>query len=207
MKPVTGVPTHTSAPISPNTAVLTGDSVASAPSTSTSTSIQGQQNDHAPNVSQTTSSSSSTSSAYLPARPGASAFPAPTSAARVHPSTNYTPNIPHSAPSTITPNSNNPYYTSPYPPPPPPPKVGEPVQPASYYAPRTHPAQAQEVWPSPGYGSTSTVTFPPSRSVDEGEGGGDEQGFLDTAKSWMQFAGTKLAEAEAEIWRLVNSGS
>jgi hypothetical protein len=31
------------------------------------------------------------------------------------------------------------------------------------------------------------------------------QKVYDTAKSWMQSAGTKLAEAEAEVWKMVNS--
>lgn len=35
---------------------------------------------------------------------------------------------------------------------------------------------------------------------DEGEG----PGLLDMAKGWMQTAGDKLAEAEAEVWRRIN---
>jgi hypothetical protein len=31
------------------------------------------------------------------------------------------------------------------------------------------------------------------------------QKVFDTAKSWMQTAGNKLAEAEAEVWKMVNS--
>jgi len=35
------------------------------------------------------------------------------------------------------------------------------------------------------------------------EGESEEQGILQMAKTWMNAAGTKLAEAEAEVWRHV----
>jgi len=44
-----------------------------------------------------------------------------------------------------------------------------------------------------------------------GSGGGardifpdEEEGFMGTARSWMQSAGTKLAEVEAEVWKRIN---
>jgi hypothetical protein len=33
----------------------------------------------------------------------------------------------------------------------------------------------------------------------------DEPSFMNTAKSWWQSAGTKLAEAEAEVWKRINN--
>lgn len=48
----------------------------------------------------------------------------------------------------------------------------------------------------------------PLYAGDDGEEsilGESGQKVLDTAKSWMQSAGSKLAEAEAEVWKMVNS--
>ncbi|KAL1971100.1 hypothetical protein VTN77DRAFT_51 [Rasamsonia byssochlamydoides] len=54
------------------------------------------------------------------------------------------------------------------------------------------------------FASQSQRQYHAAGGEDEGEGSLG-QGILDTAKSWMQIAGTKLAEAEAEVWRRVNS--
>lgn len=112
---------------------------------------------------------------------------------------------------------------------PPPPKVGEPVQPASYYAPS--PQQQQQTIPNStstpylstyqppsSYGSTyvagSGPGLPLSQSEQSSSGGSifdgalgegtTGQDILSTAKSWMASAGNKLAEAEEEVWRMVN---
>ncbi|EED20117.1 conserved hypothetical protein [Talaromyces stipitatus ATCC 10500] len=119
---------------------------------------------------------------------------------------------------------------------PPPPKVGEPIQQASYYAPppqsqATIPTQGQRAVPN----STSTPylsTYQPPTSTapytstpglplsqpETSQGnttatGGSMfdastgQDILNTAKSWMASAGSKLAEAEEEVWRIVNKKS
>jgi hypothetical protein len=33
----------------------------------------------------------------------------------------------------------------------------------------------------------------------------DDESFLSTAKGWMQSAGSKLAEVEAEVWKRINN--
>lgn len=37
-----------------------------------------------------------------------------------------------------------------------------------------------------------------------GEVDGEEDGIYNTAKSWLQAAGSKLAEAEAAVWKRIN---
>lgn len=63
---------------------------------------------------------------------------------------------------------------------------------------------------SPGAGGSRPHTLP--LYGGSGSGGGannifgedEEPGFLSTAKTWMQSAGTKLAEVEAEVWKRIN---
>lgn len=51
----------------------------------------------------------------------------------------------------------------------------------------------------------------PLHAGGAGGGGGadsifpdEEPGFMSTAKAWMQSAGAKLAEVEAEVWKRIN---
>lgn len=64
--------------------------------------------------------------------------------------------------------------------------------------------------PSSGGGTSQPQTLPLHYG---GAGGGsssifhedEEPGMLNTAKAWMQTAGTKLAEVEAEVWKRINN--
>ena len=64
------------------------------------------------------------------------------------------------------------------------------------------------VYQSPGPSSSQGL---PLHGSSSGGGGAssifpdDEPGIMDTAKSWMQTAGAKLAEVEAEVWKRINS--
>ncbi|KAI7977855.1 hypothetical protein EIK77_009395 [Talaromyces pinophilus] len=197
---------------------------------------------------------------YPAARPGAPAMPAPTSpfstSGNVYTPTRTYPTSTASTDATSSPPAPQP-GSRPAPPPPssstsstspspnratgkgavpPPPKVGEPVQPASYYAPSFQQKQQQQqqqqqqqtipnststpylsTYRSPAsYGSTYVAGSAPglplsqveqsSRSIFDGTLGEGTTGqdILNTAKSWMASAGNKLAEAEEEVWRMVN---
>ncbi|KAH8692873.1 hypothetical protein BGW36DRAFT_385390 [Talaromyces proteolyticus] len=117
---------------------------------------------------------------------------------------------------------------------PPPPKSGEKLQPASYYArqPTTQPTATRtgmgmtpatpnststpyfSTYQPPGTNISNPTTGAAGRGLTYNESNGEESIFgesganiLGTAKSWMASAGTKLAEAEAEVWKIVNSKS
>ncbi|KAJ6036529.1 hypothetical protein N7540_000808 [Penicillium herquei] len=117
---------------------------------------------------------------------------------------------------------------------PPPPKVGEAVSPFTQStAPPTQTPYAQSYAyqrPSVSHTAVPNSTSSPYASVYRtssdagssrpqglplhygGGGGGadnifpedEEPGFLSSAKGWMQSAGTKLAEVEAEVWKRIN---
>lgn len=192
-------------------------------------------------------------SSYPAARPGAPAMPAPTSSTsantytptRTYPLSTSTlidqtssPPAPQPGsrpvpPTSSSPSPNRPTATGAVPPPP---KVGEKVQPASYYTPSPLQQQHQQTIPN----STSTPylsTYQPPSSYTNTYGAGSAPGLplsqyeqsnststsgifdgalgegttgkdiLDTARSWMASAGNKLAEAEEEVWKMVNKKS
>lgn len=192
---------------------------------------------------------------YPAARPGAPAMPAPTSASTSTSTSGniYTPTKTYPASTSTEPTSSPPAPqpgSRPIAPPslsspspnratataagvvPPPPKVGEPVQPAAYYAPSPQPQlqqqQQQQTIPNSTstpylstyqppssytstYGAGSTPGLPlsqPEQSSNSSNGsifdGTTGQDILNTAKSWMVSAGNKLAEAEEEVWKMVN---
>lgn len=65
------------------------------------------------------------------------------------------------------------------------------------------------VYQSPGSSSSQAL---PLHGNSSGGGGAssifpddDEPGLMTSAKSWMQSAGTKLAEVEAEVWKRINN--
>ncbi|KAJ5183439.1 hypothetical protein N7492_001055 [Penicillium capsulatum] len=65
------------------------------------------------------------------------------------------------------------------------------------------------VYQSPGPSSSQAL---PLHGNSHGGGGAssifpdeDEPGLMTSAKSWMQSAGTKLAEVEAEVWKRINN--
>ncbi|QKX56556.1 uncharacterized protein TRUGW13939_03661 [Talaromyces rugulosus] len=58
------------------------------------------------------------------------------------------------------------------------------------------------------YSNSNNTNTGPLYAGNDGEEsllGESGQKVYDAAKSWMQSAGTKLAEAEAEVWKMVNS--
>jgi hypothetical protein len=68
------------------------------------------------------------------------------------------------------------------------------------------------VYQAPTGGGPSGAAGLPLHYSSGGGGGassifpeGDEPSFLSTAKGWMQSAGSKLAEVEAEVWKRINS--
>ncbi|RAO64327.1 uncharacterized protein BHQ10_000339 [Talaromyces amestolkiae] len=195
---------------------------------------------------------------YPAARPGAPAMPAPTSSTSVNtytPTRTYPTSTLNSADQTSSPPAPQP-GSRPVPPTsssssslspspnratatgavPPPPKVGEKVQPASYYTPSPLQQQHQQIIPN----STSTPylsTYQPPSSYTSTYVAGSASGLplsqpeqsnstsassifdgalgegttgqdiLNTARSWMASAGNKLAEAEEEVWKMVNKKS
>ncbi|KAJ5219123.1 uncharacterized protein N7498_001222 [Penicillium cinerascens] len=113
---------------------------------------------------------------------------------------------------------------------PPPPKAGEAVTPSAL-APQPSASFTQSYSYQPSQHSIPNSTSTPYSSVyqthagasssrhqglplhsNSGRGGGandifqdDEPSLMNTAKSWMQSAGTKLAEVEAEVWKKINN--
>lgn len=187
-----------------------------------------------------TAAASISDNSYPAARPGAPAMPAPTSSTyaptRTYPtsisaSTDRTSSPPAPQPGSRPMPSASSVSPSPNRAVPPPPKVGEPVQPASYYAPSS--LQQQQTIPNStstpylstyqppsSYTSTYVAGSAPglplsqpeqsnsttSSSIFDGALGEGTTGqdILNTARSWMASAGTKLAEAEEEVWKMVN---
>lgn len=178
----------------------------------------------APAMPAPTSTSSTSGTIYTPTRTY------PTSTASTDPTSSPPAPQPGSRPappsSSSSPSPNRATGTSAVPPPP---KVGEPVQPASYYAPS--PQQQQQTIPNStstpylstyqppsSYSSTYAVGSAPGLPLSQPEQstttssifdatlgeGTTGQDILNTAKSWMASAGNKLAEAEEEVWRMVN---
>jgi len=59
----------------------------------------------------------------------------------------------------------------------------------------------------PRHPSTSyqpPYTIPSNNNIMQDELDTGEKGFLDIAKGWMQTAGEKLVQVEAEVWRRIN---
>ncbi|KAJ5654391.1 hypothetical protein N7490_001394 [Penicillium lividum] len=117
---------------------------------------------------------------------------------------------------------------------PPPPKAGETVSPpapqpagtsqpfTNSYAYQRHPSGSHgsipnstsspysTVYPESSNGASRTQGLPMHYGSSSGGGADsifpddDEPGFMNTAKGWMQSAGEKLAEVEAEVWKRIN---
>ncbi|KAJ5746434.1 hypothetical protein N7520_011616 [Penicillium odoratum] len=115
---------------------------------------------------------------------------------------------------------------------PPPPKAGEMVSPpapqpgatqtfTNSYAYQRHPSGSHgsipnstsspysAVYPESSMGASRTQGLPTHYGSSSGGGADsifpdDEPGLMNTAKGWMQSAGEKLAEVEAEVWKRIN---
>ncbi|OKL60515.1 hypothetical protein UA08_04206 [Talaromyces atroroseus] len=233
--------TFKSAPINPHSA---HNDSAQQEQTQTETQQDNTSDDSTNNVPSWTPATPTTvlnTASYPAAKPGAYAVPAPTSSSSTG-TTFVTPTktFPYTDGSgTETPSPPAPQPVS-RPSPtastgqragkggiPPPPKKGEPVQPASYYAPPqgmttatatssiatlpnmgVQPQQQQNYYYPPVETRSASSTILGSNNTNNSAFEGDEsigQDILNTTKSWMASAGEKLAEAEEGVWRFVNS--
>ncbi|CRG85719.1 hypothetical protein PISL3812_02741 [Talaromyces islandicus] len=79
---------------------------------------------------------------------------------------------------------------------------------STYQPPSAQPLPSPSLFTSIGSSNSNSSNAGPLYESNDGEDsilGESGQKVLDTAKSWMQSAGNKLAEAEAEVWKMVNS--
>lgn len=157
---------------------------------------------------------------------------APTPTSALPTATTYTPPPPQPGATPVAPATGIPAAsTSPVPPPP---KAGEPVSapsipsaPAQSSFTQSYAYQRTPQTHAPAPNSTTTPyssVYPPAPTVGSSRpqglplyggnesGGGannifgedEEPGLFNAAKGWMQTAGTKLAEVEAEVWKRIN---
>ncbi|OJJ47668.1 hypothetical protein ASPZODRAFT_15118 [Penicilliopsis zonata CBS 506.65] len=198
MSTITGVPTYTSAPINTTTTAAENS-----PETRTDSAVQGDWNPPT-----TTENGAATTTSSAPAQPGSRAsIPVETGIPLSTPTSTSSPPPPPPQPGAVpepTYNTNintAPTGTQPRPSVPPPPKAGQVVPPGGGAVPNSTSTPYTSVYQQP---QQSYALSGAPNNTDPFSDLDDTDGFLHLAKSWVQSAGTKLAEVEAEVWKRIN---